>query len=229
VRMMYGPTMIVVLPFILLMLYSQYKVKSTFNEYLSVPAEISKTGAQVAREILDREGLGQIDVASTEGELSDHYDPREKTVKLSSDVYQGSSLAAISVAAHETGHALQHAGEYAPLKVRHSLFPAANFGSQAGPFLALFGFLFRAEFLILLGIIFFAGAVLFQVATLPVEFNASSRALSLLKKQNYLSSKEMKGAKKVLRAAALTYVASTLVALGHLLRLILMYVIANDR
>ena len=228
-RMMYGPTMIVVLPFILLMIYSQYKVKSTFSKYLEIPASTSKTGAEIAREILNKNGLSQVTVTSSDGELSDHYDPREKAVKLSPDVYQGNSLAAVSVAAHETGHALQHAKRYSPLKIRHSLFPAARFGSQAGPFLALFGFMFRAQFMILLGIIFFAGAVLFQVMTLPVEFNASSRALTLLKGEKYLSGEEMKGAKKVLRAAALTYVASTLVALGHLLRLILMYVIANDR
>ena len=225
---LFDPTMIIVIPFILLMLYAQYNVKTTFNKYLSVPAETAKTGADIARDILRQNGLTEVAVEQTEGELSDHYDPRSNKVKLSPQVYQGNSLAAIGVAAHETGHALQHAKGYMPVSIRSSLFPAANFGSQTGPFLALIGFFFQAEFLILLGIIFFAGAVLFQVVTLPVEFNASSRALKILKGNNYLSAKETKGAKKVLRAAALTYVASTLVAIGHLLRLIFMFMLAND-
>ncbi len=220
--------MIIIIPFILLMLYAQYNVKTTFNKYLSVPAETSQTGADIARDILRQNGLTEVAVEQAEGELSDHYDPRSNKVKLSPQVYQGNSLAAIGVAAHETGHALQHAQGYMPVTIRSSLFPVASFGSQTGPFLALIGFFFRAEFLILLGIIFFAGAVLFQVVTLPVEFNASSRALTILKGSNYLSAEETKGAKKVLRAAALTYVASTLVALGHLLRLIFMFVLAND-
>jgi Zn-dependent membrane protease YugP len=225
----FDPTMIVVLPFILLMIYAQYKVKSTFNKYLSVSASTSKTGAQIAREILSAQGLEGVSVSQTEGELSDHYDPKSKVVNLSPQVYGSNSLAAIGVAAHETGHAIQHAQGYAPLTLRHSLFPVANFGSQFGPILAMVGFFFfRSEFLIGLGIIFFAGAVLFQVMTLPVEFNASSRAITLLKDNNYLHNGETQGAKKVLRAAALTYVASTLVALGHLLRLIMMFTMVND-
>ncbi|AGB40850.1 putative Zn-dependent protease [Halobacteroides halobius DSM 5150] len=220
----YDPTMIIIIPFILFSVYAQYKVKSTFNKYLSVTARTNKSGADIARELLRKEGVSDVTVEQTQGRLSDHYDPRSKTLRLSSDVYRGSSLAAIGVAAHETGHAIQDATEYSPLKVRHSLFPVANFGSQLGPILAVVGFLFfKSQFLVGLGILFFLGAVLFQIITLPVEFNASNRALKLLQQYNFLNRDEAKGTKKVLNAAALTYVASTLVAIGHLLRLVMMF------
>ncbi|GAB6137435.1 zinc metallopeptidase [Halanaerobaculum tunisiense] len=225
----FDPTMIVLLPFILFTFYAQYKVKATFNKYLSVPTKIGKTGAEIARELLQQQGVRDVTIEQTDGELSDHYDPRSKTLRLSPDVFSGDSLAAIGVAAHETGHAIQHATAYKPLSLRHSLFPVANFGSRFGPMLAVFGFIFfRSQLLIGLGILFFIGAVLFQVITLPVEFNASSRALKLLQRYNFLDREEAKGTKKVLNAAALTYVAATLVSIGHLLRLLMMFGMADD-
>ncbi|GAB6100686.1 zinc metallopeptidase [Halanaerocella petrolearia] len=225
----YDPTMIILIPFMLLTFYAQYKVKSTFNKYLDVKAKAGQTGAEVAKELLRREGIRDVAVELTQGNLSDHYDPRTKTLRLSSDVYRGTSLASLGVAAHETGHALQHAKGYTPLNIRHTLFPVANFGSRFGPMLGLFGFMFfRSEFLIGLGIILFLGAVLFQIVTLPVEFNASSRALNLLQRYNFLDREEAKGTKKVLNAAALTYVAATLVSIGHLLRLLMMFGMVDD-
>ena len=224
----FDPTMIILIPAIILAGYAQMKVKSTFNKYLEVRAKIGKTGAQVARELLDQNGLSHINVARADGKLSDHYDPRKEVLKLSPEVYSGNSLASLGVAAHETGHAIQDKVGYAPLRFRHSLFPVASFGSQAGPILAVIGFLFHAGFLINVGIVVFTAAVLFQIVTLPVEFNASSRALKLLRQNNYLNSQETKGAKKVLNAAALTYVASAIVAIGHLIRLLVLSRMMDD-
>ena len=227
--MFFDPTMIILIPAIILAGYAQMKVKSTFNKYLEVSAKIGKTGAQVARELLDQNGLSHINVVQSQGKLSDHYDPKEEVLRLSPDVYSGNSLASLSVSAHETGHAIQDKESYGPLRFRHTLFPAARFGSQAGPILAMVGFFFfRSSLLVNLGIIVFTAAVLFQIVTLPVEFNASSRALKLLRQNNYLSSQETKGAKKVLNAAALTYVASTLVAIGHLIRLLVLSRMMDD-
>ncbi|MBM7555510.1 zinc metallopeptidase [Halanaerobacter jeridensis] len=224
----FDPTMILLIPAIILAGYAQMKVKSTFNKYLEVRAKIGKSGAQVARELLDQNGLSHINVTRADGKLSDHYDPKNEVLKLSPEVYGGSSLASLGVAAHETGHAIQDKVGYAPLRFRHSLFPVASFGSQAGPILAVLGFLFHAGFLINVGIIVFTAAVLFQIVTLPVEFNASSRALKLLRQNNYLNSQETKGAKKVLNAAALTYVASAVVAIGHLIRLLVLSRMMDD-
>lgn len=219
----YDATMIVVLPAILLAMYAQAKVQGTFQRYLNVYAANGLTGAQVAHQLLRQKGLDAVRVETVAGNLTDHYDPRSQVVRLSQQVYGGRSLAAIGVAAHETGHAIQHATGYLPLNIRHSLVPVANIGSQLGLPLALFGlFFFRSEFLVQLGIMLFAGAVLFQVVTLPVEFNASSRALLMLEQGGYLSGNEIGGAKKVLNAAALTYVAATLVAVMHLFRLLLL-------
>lgn len=226
--LLFDPTMIILIPAIILAGYAQMKVKSTFNKYLEVRAKIGKTGAQVARELLDQNGLSHINVARADGKLSDHYDPRKEVLKLSPEVYSGNSLASLGVAAHETGHAIQDKVGYAPLRFRHSLFPVASFGSQAGPILAVIGFLFHAGFLINVGIVVFTAAVLFQIVTLPVEFNASSRALKLLRQNNYLNSQETKGAKKVLNAAALTYVASAIVAIGHLIRLLVLSRMMDD-
>lgn len=224
----FDPTMIIVLPAILLALYAQFKVKSTFNKYLDVRSKSNLTGADVAYQLLRNEGIHDVSVERVSGELTDHYDPRSKTLRLSSNVYGSSSLAALGVAAHETGHAIQDNVDYAPLRFRHSLVPVANLGSQAGPFLAMIGLIFGSGFLLNLGLIFFAGAALFQIVTLPVEFNASSRALKLLEKHNYLDRQEISGAKKVLNAAALTYVAATLVAIGHLIRLLVLSRMMDD-
>jgi len=215
-------TQIIIFPAILLALYAQFKVQNTFNKYSQVNSVARRTGAEVARELLNKNGLYNIGLEEVAGVLSDHYDPRGQVVRLSSQVYHGNSLAALGVAAHETGHAIQHVAGYAPLQIRHSLFPVANISSIAALPLFFLGFIFGLPFLLKLGILFFSFAVLFQLVTLPVEFNASSRALALLGSGRYLSSQETEGAKKVLNAAALTYVAATLVSVLELARLIIL-------
>ena len=218
----YSPYAIVVLPAIILALYAQVKVQATFQRYLQVRAQSGLTGADVARSLLRSQGLEGVRVEAIPGNLTDHYDPRDRTLRLSQQVFYGNSLAALGVAAHETGHALQHATDYVPLNVRSSLVPAANIGSQLGLPVALFGFFFQSGFMLQLGIILFSLAVLFQLVTLPVEFNASSRALTLLEGEGVLAHDEIGGARAVLSAAALTYVAATLSAVLQLLRLLLM-------
>jgi Zn-dependent membrane protease YugP len=226
----YDPTMIIVFPALILAMYAQAKVQGTFQHYLRVPSARGLTGAQVAQELLRRNGLEGVRVEMIPGNLTDHYDPRRQAVRLSNAVYNGRSLAALGVAAHETGHALQHATQYLPLNIRHSLVPVANLGSQLGLPLAILGFFFfGSELMVQLGIVLFAGAVLFQVVTLPVEYNASSRALAMLEGGGYLSRQELNGAKNVLNAAALTYVAATLVAVLHLVRLVLMAGLLGNR
>lgn len=227
----FDPTFFILIPALLISMYAQYKVKSTFNKYLDVAASKGYTGAEVARDILQQKGMQDVTVERAEGRgsLNDHYDPRSKTVRLSSEVYNGRSLASLGVAAHETGHAVQHAVEYLPLNIRHTLLPAANFGSKLGLPLGIFGFFFfRSQFLVQLGLVIFAGAVLFQIVTLPVEFNASTRAIEFLRNGNYLASDEVKPTKKVLNAAALTYVAAVLVSIGHMLRLLMMASMLDD-
>ncbi|AZR72964.1 peptidase [Anoxybacter fermentans] len=220
----YDSTWIIVLPAIILVMWAQYKVKSTFYQYLQVPNRRGYTGAQVARDILDRAGLHHVRVERISGELTDHYDPRSEVVRLSPQVYDGCSLASLGVAAHETGHALQHAENYVPLGFRNAIFPIANIGSRWGLPLALFGFIFfRSPDIILLGVLLYAGAVLFQIATLPVEFNASSRAMAILESGGYLSQDELKPTRKVLNAAALTYVAAALAAIAQLIRLLALF------
>ncbi len=214
-------TIIVVIPAMLFAFYAQYRVKSTFKKYMQVRSRTPYTGERIAREVLGTEGRN-ITIEQGQGQLTDHYDPRSKTIRLSPDVYRGNSVAAIGVAAHEAAHALQDMHGYAPLTIRSMIFPVANIGSRLGIPLAFIGFLFASESLIIAGIIFFAGAVLFQLATLPVEFNASSRAREVLQHKNILASDEMGQVKKVLDAAALTYVAATAVAIAHLLRLFLL-------
>ncbi len=233
--MMYFPyffdsTMIIVLPAILLVMWAQFKVKSTFAQYLKVPNSQGFTGADVARDILRKKGLTNVKVERVGGQLSDHYDPRQEVVRLSPQVYEGRSLAALGVAAHETGHAIQHAENYAPLGIRTAIFPVANIGSRLGIPLAIFGFFFfRSSNIILLGILIYTAAVLFQIATLPVEFNASSRAMAILETGGYLRREELPPTRKVLNAAALTYVAATLMAIAQLLRLLAMFGMTRDR
>lgn len=221
-------TFIIILPAIALTIYAQIKVQSTFNKYLKIPSKSNETGYSVARRLLDSNGLYSIPVEVTSGKLSDHYDPTSRVVRLSEDVYYGNSLASISVAAHETGHAIQHSTAYTPLMMRHRLFKVANIGSSLSWVLIVAGMIFTQSKLILLGIIFFTAAVAFQVITLPVEFNASSRALSLLEKNAILSRDEVKGSRKVLDAAALTYVAAALTSVLELLRLLAIYNRNND-
>ncbi len=211
-----------VVPAFLFALYAQYKVKNTFNKYKRLPNRRGLTGADVARSILDTHGLIDIAVLPVAGELTDYYDPRKKVVKLSKGVYGSTSVAALGVAAHETGHALQHKTGYAPLKLRSTLVPAANIGSSAGPYLAILGILFQLNPLIYAGIILYSLAVLFYLVTLPVEFNASKRAIATLDGMEILAQDEIEPAKKVLRAAAMTYVASAAVSIANLLRLVML-------
>lgn len=213
---------ILVLPAVAFSLYAQFKVKSTFQKHSQIGNKNQLTGAKTARRILDLHGLHDVTVEPVAGHLTDHYDPRTKVVRLSQDVYHSTSLSAVGVSAHETGHAIQHANGYAPLVLRSTLVPVANIGSSFGPMMAMIGLIFSFPTLTNLGILFFAAAVAFYFITLPVEFNASSRAIKILKEHQILQVQEIPSVKKVLGAAAMTYVASTLVAVANLLRLILL-------
>lgn len=204
-------------------IWAQSRVKSTYRKYSRIPTSTQMTGAQVARKILDDNGLYDVQIEEVKGVLSDHYDPRKKVVRLSSGNYRGRSMAATAVAAHEVGHAIQHAEEYAFLKFRTALVPTATFGSNSAIFIILAGFIFNMSGLILLGIIFMGFAVLFQLVTLPVEFNASSRAMTQLVTIGIIQNNEERETKKVLDAAALTYVAAALVAVAELIRFILIF------
>lgn len=215
-------TMILLIPAILLSLYAQFKISASYKKYSKIRSRSGLTGAQAARMILNNHGLYDVQVEPIGGSLSDHYDPRTRVIRLSKDVYQGSSLSSVAVAAHETGHALQHAAGYAPMQLRSTFVPVANIGSGAGPILILLGlFIPTFDWLLQLGIFAFTFAVLFQVITLPVEYNASSRALSLLQDGRMLGSDEVQGARSVLNAAALTYVAAALAAVLQLARFML--------
>jgi len=218
----FDPTIIILIPTILLTLYAQGKVKSSFSKYLRVNTRKGYTGAQVARILLDDHQLQDVPIEVSRGQLSDHYDPTQRVLRLSGDVYQGTSIAAVSVAAHEVGHAIQHDQGYVPLSLRNSVFPIARFGSSAAWFFIIAGLILPAfSGLMDVGILLFAAAVLFQIITLPVEFNASSRALNLLDTNGFITMDESIGAKKVLNAAALTYVAAMAAGIAQLLRLIL--------
>jgi Zn-dependent membrane protease YugP len=223
--MFYGfdGTIVLLIPALLFTLYAQFKVQSTFRKYLDLRAVSGRTGAQVARDLLDSNHLHDIPVELTPGSLSDHYDPRARVLRLSPEVYHGNSLASLGVAAHETGHALQHANAYIPLSIRNGMFPIASLGSNLGYILFFLGLFFiRNNFLIDLGIILFSFFVFFTVLTLPVEFNASSRGMVMLTERGYLiRGEEADGARKVLNAAALTYVAAAATAILQLVRMLL--------
>lgn len=209
-------------------LWAQMRVKSTFAKYNKVRSKNGITGAQVAKDILRTNQVHDVDVEEISGSLTDHYDPKAKKLRLSTDIFRSSSVAALGVAAHEAGHAIQHHAEYAPLHIRNGIFPVANLGSKLAFPLFIGGFLFRSGFLMDIGIWLFLGAVIFQLITLPVEFNASSRAVVLLESRGYLGRDEIGGAKKVLNAAALTYVAATAVAIMHLIRLLILRGSSDD-
>ena len=220
--MFFGFWDFVLIPAILVSLYASMKVDSTYKRYSKVPCKSGRTGADVARFILDNNGLQDVPIEVTGGHLSDHYDPRTRVVRLSQDVYYGSSLASLGVAAHEVGHAVQHDTGYMPLYIRNTVIPVTQFGSSAAIPLFFLGLIVSSETLIGLGIVLFSTIVFFQLVTLPVEFNASSRALATLGGEGFLDEGELKGTAKVLRAAALTYVAAALTAVMELLRLVLM-------
>ena len=198
-------------PPLLLGFYAQWKVKSTFASMSEIPARMS--GAEAARRMLDAGGLQSVGIEPVQGHLSDHYDPRSKVLRLSPEVYGGRSMSALGVACHEAGHAFQDAKQYAPLVIRNMAVPAAGFGGNVGPMLALGGLMFQWPPLLLLGIIVFAAAVLFQVVNLPVEFDASARARQHLVEYGLIAANEEQYVAKVLNAAALTYVAGTLQAI----------------
>ena len=209
---------IYILPGLILAFYAQAKISSAYEKYKKIGSSTNLSGAEVAREILDRNGLNYVKINLVDGNLSDHYDPRDKTLNLSRDVYYKNSIASVSIAAHEVGHAIQDSVEYVPLKFRTSIFPLANLGTQLSFFLIILGFFFSV-FFTKLGIALFFFAVLFQIVTLPVEFNASNRAKIELA-NGIISDEDLRGTKEVLNAAALTYVASTIVAIGQFLRLL---------
>ena len=218
----WDPTFALLIPCIILALYAQSKVKRTYAKFSQVRSAAGITGAEAARRLLRENGIVDVAVEEVEGVLSDHYDPRDKTVRLSSDIYRGHHLAGLAVAAHEVGHATQHANGYFPLNVRHSFLPVANIGSWAAFPLFMIGFFLNTPLLMDLGILFYAAVLAFQVITLPVEFNASSRAMAQLVDGRYLATEEGVLARKVLNAAALTYVAATATALMHLVRLLIL-------
>ena len=211
---------IISLPALALGLWAQMKVKSAFNKYSRVSAGRGATGAQVARRILDSNGLGHVNVEESRGFLSDHYDPRSRTLRLSRDVYQENSVAAVGIAAHEAGHAIQHSTNYAPLALRSAIVPSVQIGSWLGPIIFIIG-MFMGQGLgftiSLIGLILFAAVAVFTLVTLPVEFNASKRAKEVLVTQGFVGQHEMKGVNAVLDAAALTYVAAAIQAITTLL------------
>lgn len=220
--MYYDSTMLLLIPAMILAMVAQMKVKSTFNRFLQVPSQRGFSGADVARQILNANGLYNVPVEQVGGSLSDHYDPRNTTVHLSPEVFSGRSIASLSVAAHEVGHAIQHSEAYKPMTVRAAIFPAVNISSTAAMPLAILGLIMGFPALIDIGIILFTIVVAFHMVTLPVEFNASSRAIAQLVQGGFIYEDERPLAKKVLSAAALTYVAAASVAVMQLIRLLVL-------
>lgn len=215
-----------------LSMWASYKVKGTFNKWSQVPASSGLTGFEAARRMLDANGLQHIPIEPVRGALTDHYDPLQRVVRLSEPVYYERSISAISVACHEVGHAIQHSVRYPMLEARHRIFPLVNFSSGTAPFLIIAGFLIGlttalGSNLALIGIIFFSAAVAFQLITLPVEYNASSRARDQMIAEGFITNTEERGVANVLNAAALTYVAAALVALLQLLKFIMIFTNAN--
>ncbi|MEF3302624.1 zinc metallopeptidase [Paenibacillus sp. GYB003] len=204
-------------------IWAQFRVKSTFNRWAQVENSSGMTGYDAARRMLDQNGLYDVPIEAVPGTLSDHYDPIHRVVRLSEPVYYERSIAAVSVACHEVGHAIQHKVNYPMLVARHRMFPLVNITSGVAPLLLLAGFFFQMSGLLLLGIIFFSAAVAFQLITLPVEFNASNRARELMVAEGFISNEEERGVAKVLNAAALTYVAAALISLLELLKYIMIF------
>ncbi len=212
---------VLVLPMILIAMFAQFNVQGTFKKYSKVISSRRMTGYDAARRILDANGLKNVEIKRVAGELTDHYDPRTNVVSLSENVYDSTSVAAIGVAAHESGHAVQHAVGYVPIKVRMAIIPVTQIASNLAMPLVLIGLMLAYPPLAILGCIFFGAATVFQLVTLPVEFNASKRALVALEDTGILGREEIAGSKKVLSAAAMTYVAALAVSLAQLLRLLL--------
>ncbi len=222
----FDPTMIILIPALIISFYAQTKISATYNKYSKERSINGYTGMQVARMILDGAGLFDIPIQMVNSRLGDHYDPSARVLRLSPHVYNNASIAAAGIAAHEVGHAIQHAESYTPLKIRNAIVPAVNIGSNLSWIIFFAGLLAGLKPLTIIGIVLFSGVVIFQLVTLPVEFNASMRAMTILKSRNILYEDEIKKAGKVLKAAAMTYVAATLMAVSQLIRLI---AISNNR
>lgn len=214
----YSSHLIYILPAIIISLIAQMRVKSAFSKYSRVNSSL--TGEQAARKVLQTNGVYDVNIVRVNGSMTDHYDPRSNTIRLSDTVFSVSSVAAVGVAAHEAGHAVQYAKGYKPIKIRAAILPVAQIGSSLSVPLVLLGIVFSFSFLVDIGIAFFIAALLFQLITLPVEFNASRRAIKTISEINILSPEQTSGAKKVLSAAAMTYVASVIMSLMQLLRLL---------
>jgi len=216
----FDPTMIILVPAIIISFWAQTKVNSTYNKYSQVRTIRGYTGQQVARIMLDDAGLSDVRIEVINSKLGDHYDPSSRILRLSPDVYAGGTISSAGIAAHEVGHALQHKERYKPLTIRNSIVPIVNISSSASWILFFIGLLLGIKGLTTLGIVLFSAVIVFQVITLPVEFDASTRALNILKSRGILYGDETKNAQKVLDAAAMTYVAATLMAVSQLIRLI---------
>jgi hypothetical protein len=219
---MYDSTFLILIPAIALALYAQFKVQSTFRRYSEIPSGTGYTGAQVAAELLRRRGITDVKVEPVQGMLGDHYDPRTKVLRLSPDVYGSNSLAAIGVAAHEAGHAVQHREGYTALALRSAIVPVATIGTSAAWILFIIGWITSSPNLVNIGILLFLGYIAFAVITLPVEFNASNRAVALLQGEGLVLPQEAQGVRAVLNAAALTYVAAAAMAISQLLRMLVL-------
>ncbi len=215
--------LVLVVPAMLLALWAQFKVNSTFRRYAQVPSLRQLTGAQAAETVLRQNGVTGVRIERVSGNLTDHYDPRQNVIRLSDGVYGSTSCAAIGVAAHEAGHAVQYAQEYTPIKVRQAIIPVTRIGSMMSWPLLIIGLVLSSGILIDIGLLLFSAVTLFQLVTLPVEFNASSRALKALEEGHLLTDEELVSAKRTLSAAAMTYVAALAVSLAQLLRLILLF------
>lgn len=221
-------TMLLLIPALLVSMWAQGKISNTYKKYKDIRTMNGYTGEQIARMMLDGAGLYDVPVMETNGDLSDHYDPRRRLIKLSREIFYGTSIAAAGVAAHEVGHAIQHKEQYKALVLRTSVASSVNFSSQISMILFVLGLFLGIPALTTLGIIFFSAAVIYQIITLPVEFNASKRALINLETRGILFGDEIKGAKKVLGAAAMTYVAAALMSISQLIRLIALSNRNND-
>lgn len=221
-------SMIILIPGLLLAMYAQAKVSSTYNRYKKITSHSGYTGAQFARKMLNDNGLYDVTITQISGRMSDHYDPRANQVRLSAEVYNGTSIASLGIAAHEVGHAVQHATNYFPLTVRNLVVPVTNFSSSIYMLFIFIGIIMNSFSMIQLGIMLFAVIVIFQVITLPVEFNASRRAIATLGGDGVLDAEELSGAKRVLGAAAMTYVAAMVTAVLQLLQLLMVFGGHND-
>ncbi len=226
--MFYDSTYLILVPALILSIWAQSKISSTFNKYSKIYSSKGYTGSEVARMILDSNGLVDVRIERVAGNLTDHYDPKDRILRLSEKVYSSTSVASIGVAAHEVGHAIQHQQDYRPLIIRNNIVPVVNISSSASWIIFFIGIIMGLPLLTNIGIVLFSAVVLFQLITLPVEFNASNRAIKILEDKSILYENEIVGAKKVLSAAALTYVAATLTAISQLLRLMALSNRRND-